>query len=153
MKRFLIIICMLCSAHVFASDEVVALTKFHETENGKMFGAQWFDDSEFGFINMGLVWAQYGADVQEGFKLGEAKAALFVSPILPEGCTIKSLKGNLNWIENGVSSVSATLTGRSCKVLFDSIAQTPIEIVFLDVPHMVRTKATKILILKINDTP
>lgn len=153
MKRFLIIICMLCSAHVFASDETVALTKFHETENGKMFGAHWFDDSEFGLIDMGLVWAQYGADVQEGFKLGEAKAAQFVSPILPEGCTVKSLKGNLNWIENGVSTVSATLTGSSCKVFFDSIAQTPIEIVFSNVPHLIGTSVTKSLRLKVIEVP
>lgn len=137
----------------FTSEEVTALVKFHKNENGKMFGAQWFDKSEFGLINMGLVLIDYSVDVKEGFKLGEAKVVQFVSPKLPEGCRIKSFKGNLNWMQNAVSSISTNLSGSSCKDFIDTIDQTPIEILFSDVPHMMGSKGTKSLLLKVIEAP
>ena len=153
MKHLLIIMSLLCSSHVFAIEEIVALTKFYQTESGKMFRSQWFTNSDFGIINLGLVWAQYNLSVNKGFKLEEAQSAQFISPSLPEGCIIKSLKGNLNWLENEVSTVSATLTGRSCKHFFDTIKKTPIEINFYKVPHMIDTDFTEILHLQLTEIP
>lgn len=153
MKPFLIIISLLCSLHVFAIEETVALTKFYQTESGKMFRSQWFTNSDFGIINVGLVWAQYNLSVNKGFKLGEAQSAQFISPLLPDGCIIESLKGNLNWLENEVSTVSATLAGKSCKRFFDTIKKTPIEINFYKVPHMIGNDSTEILHLQLTEIP
>jgi hypothetical protein len=153
MKCLFSLLILVFSFSTFASDEVVAQMKFYESNGQKVFGAQWFEKSQVGVINMGLIWSPYTVEVKEGFKLGEAKSVTFVSPTLPDGCTVKSLKGNLNWIENGVSSISITLTGPICASVFNILSVTPIEIIFSDVPHSVSSEVTPQLDLKVIDLP
>lgn len=77
----------------------------------------------------------------------------FISPKLPVGCEIKSLKGIMNWMENGASSLSVTLSGQTCVNFLESLRSVPIEIIFSNVPHQLGNLKTNTLLLKITEMP
>lgn len=152
MEKIIFSLFLTASIATYADDAIVALTQFHVINGNKAFGAKWFEGQKFGIINMGLVWKAHSPEVSNGFKLGDAQAAYFVSPLLPEGCEIKSLKENLNWMESAVSTISTTLSGASCRSVIAELKTTRIEIRFSEVPHQVGNLSTKNLRLKIDDS-
>jgi hypothetical protein len=144
---------VLASLSAHAENVTVAKMKFLNISDQKVFSAQWFDEANLGYVQLGLVWDEFNDSVKNGFILDTAKNPTVISPVLPESCKLISVQGSLSWNQTQSSVVTLQFGGLDCSSFFESLKSNKLELSFSNVAQQLASKTIEKLQLNVNDLP